>query len=185
MTNCHAIFSPSSSEKWINCPASLAMEVNLPEEEQSKYSTEGILAHKIAEKILKNLLYIQRSKKNNILYKKKKIKACEYINENNISSKKKSKIKITIEMAENIQKYIDKVWQMSHNNELFVEQRVNFSSFISVPKQFGTSDAIIITNDELQIHDLKYGFIKVYAKNNKQLQLYALGALKKFKKKNK
>lgn len=183
MTKCHAIFSPSSSEKWINCPASLAMELNLPEAEQSKYSTEGILAHKIAEKILKNLLYIKKSKKNNIPYKKKKIKACEYIDKKTISLKKTSEIKVTIDMAENIQKYIDKVWKMSHNNELFVEQRVNFSSFISVPKQFGTSDAIIIANDELQIHDLKYGFVKVYAKNNTQLQLYALGALKKFKKK--
>lgn len=49
-----------------------------------------------------------------------------------------------------------------------------------MPEQFGTADAIILAGSELQIHDLKYGFLKVDAENNKQLQLYALGALAYF-----
>lgn len=44
-----------------------------------------------------------------------------------------------------------------------------------------TADAIIITPTELQVHNLKFGRgVKVTAENNKQLQLYALGALEQF-----
>lgn len=181
----HALFSPSSSEKWFNCSASIAMEIGLPEEIQSKYATEGSVAHKIAEKTLKNLLYVNKQGKCSKTVKKRKIKAIDYINTYPLYSKKENGLMVTKEMADYVQKYVDKVWQMSYKNKLFIEQKINFSSFLSIPNQFGTADAIIISNNELQIHDLKYGFLKVKAKDNKQLQLYALGALKKFKKINK
>lgn len=185
MNKNHALFSPSSSDKWFNCSASLAMEINLPDEIHSKYAIEGILAHKLAEKILKNLLYINKQKKYGNLVKKRKIKAVDYINISYSFFNKKNKIIVTKEMAEHVQKYVDKIWQMSKNYKLIIEHKINFSSFLSISKQFGTADAIIIRDNELQIHDLKYGFLKVCAKNNKQLQLYALGALKKFSKINK
>jgi hypothetical protein len=69
---------------------------------------------------------------------------------------------------------------------LLVEERVNFSKYIGQESAFGTSDAVILRDDllmpnELQVHDLKYGMgVEVYADNNEQLMLYALGALEKF-----
>lgn len=176
--NSHALFSPSSADKWFNCAASLAMEIDFPEI-TSKYSMEGSAAHKIAEKILKNILFLKKNKN-----KKRKIKAIQYLNSYPLSNYKNKKIGpiVTQEMTEYIQIYVDNICQFAKEKKLFIEQRVDFSEFISIDKQYGTADAIIISNDQMQIHDLKYGFIKVNAKENKQLQLYALGALKKFDK---
>ena len=84
-------------------------------------------------------------------------------------------------MSEYVQKYLDAVRSQSEGNELLIEQRVNFSNFIDAENAFGTGDAIIIGQSEIQVHDLKYGRgVKVDAENNEQLKLYALGALSDF-----
>jgi hypothetical protein len=80
-------------------------------------------------------------------------------------------------MAEYVQQYIDYVRQFSGQH--FYEVRVDFSEW--VPEGFGTSDVIIIDGSTLRIIDLKYGQgVEVYADNNSQAQLYALGALSDF-----
>lgn len=81
-------------------------------------------------------------------------------------------------MADFVRRYVDTVWSLADSNTLLVEQRVDFSDIVGVPGQFGTADAIIITPNELQVHDLKFGReVKVTAENNKQLQtLCTLGA---------
>ena len=46
-----------------------------------------------------------------------------------------------------------------------------------VPKGFGTADAIVLNGDTLNVVDLKYGMgVQVYAEDNPQGMLYALGA---------
>ena len=51
----------------------------------------------------------------------------------------------------------------------------------SIDRYFGTADAIILAEDQITIVDLKYGLgVKVYAENNEQLMLYALGAVQKY-----
>jgi hypothetical protein len=44
----HALLSPSSAEKWLNCPGSLVMEKGLKQQE-SKYAMVGTCAHELAE----------------------------------------------------------------------------------------------------------------------------------------
>lgn len=176
----HSLFSPSSADKWFNCPASLSMEIGLPKIKSCKETLEGTVAHKIAEKVLKNRLLVEKKTKKNI-FLKKKINASDYVNYNFFSKNINTPdFFITEDMVFYIQKYIDKLWFMSINKELLIEKKINFSKFINIPNQFGTVDAIIISSKEIQIHDLKYGFTKVEAKKNKQLQLYALGILSKF-----
>ncbi len=48
------------------------------------------------------------------------------------------------------------------------------------PDSFGTSDIVIVGDNELHIVDFKYGMTKVSAQNNMQLFLYAMGAKYKF-----
>ncbi|SPP31692.1 hypothetical protein ARAF_0834 [Arsenophonus endosymbiont of Aleurodicus floccissimus] len=82
------------------------------------------------------------------------------------------------EMIEHVQTYVDTVWQLADGKILQVEERVDFSAVIGVENSFGPADAIIVSDGELQIHDLKYDKgVKVDAPNNEQLMLYALGAL--------
>ena len=47
----HAVFSASSAEKWMNCPASINMEKKHPQS-KSQASEEGTRAHEVAETAL-------------------------------------------------------------------------------------------------------------------------------------
>ena len=59
---------------------------------------------------------------------------------------------------------------------VLIEERLDFSCY--VPEGFGTADTIIIGDKNLHIIDMKYGQgILVYAEDNPQMKLYALGAL--------
>ena len=80
------------------------------------------------------------------------------------------------EMAEFVSIYTDYVRSLSDTADLvLIEQRVDYSDW--VPNGFGTADAIVLNGDTLNVVDLKYGMgVQVYAENNPQGMLYALGA---------
>lgn len=88
---------------------------------------------------------------------------------------------VDLDMLDYVLQYTDAVRAMAEGNELFVEERIDFSHVVGVENSFGTSDAVVIAGTELQIHDLKYGRgVRVFAEHNEQLQIYALGALEQF-----
>ena len=177
----HARLSASGAHRWMNCPGSVALEANLPDS-TSEYAAEGTAAHFLAaiclEKNQDAKIYLDRmiavlpsgeATFNDYPHIAKK--ACNY------------EFAVDTAMVAHVQTYIDAVRDYAHGGELMVEQRVDFSQQIGVPKSFGTSDAIVITDNatELQVHDLKYGMgNKVDAEHNEQLCLYALGSLNDF-----
>ena len=58
---------------------------------------------------------------------------------------------------------------------LLVESKLQLAEFI--PEGFGSSDAVLIYGDTLEVFDLKYGKgVKVEAEENAQMMCYALGA---------
>lgn len=151
MTNKHAKLGASSSERWINCPASVRMCENLPNT-SSVFAAEGTAAHELSEKCL-----VMKSRAIHFLGK-------------NING-----FIVDEDMAQNVQNYVDYV--LSVNGSLLIEQKVDFSRWVH--EGFGTSDAIVIDeqNNTLHVIDLKYGKgVAVYAQDNTQAQLYALGA---------
>jgi len=84
------------------------------------------------------------------------------------------------DMLEHAEKYVKLVREYTGNGTLMVEKRVDYSEYIGVPDSFGTSDALIISEDgeEVTVIDLKYGMgVRVEAEENPQLMLYALGAI--------
>ena len=44
----HALLSPSSAHRWLNCPLAPRLEAQLPEK-PSEYAREGTIAHSICE----------------------------------------------------------------------------------------------------------------------------------------
>ena len=63
--------------------------------------------------------------------------------------------------------------------QLYIEQRLDFSPW--VPGGFGTGDAVIVSDNTLEVCDLKYGKgVPVSAEENPQARLYGLGAINGF-----
>lgn len=176
----HAHFSASGSHKWLNCAGSLLMEKDIPNI-STTFADEGTAAHELASWCLTKGLNAEH-------YKGTKL---QIINGKYHPSKKKLPEDITSEsmwvvnddMVENVQVYLDLVHTHAAVNKakLFIEQRVDFSDHIGVSGSFGTSDVVVVTDDEITIIDLKYGRgVEVDADDNPQLMLYALGTLDKF-----
>ena len=50
----HAKLSPSSAERWMSCPGSVALNEG-KDDKGSSYAAEGTAAHELAEKILRGV----------------------------------------------------------------------------------------------------------------------------------
>jgi len=149
----HAKLSPSSSDRWLACPASI-LRAPETEEEASEYALEGTAAHALAEHCLR-----------------KGITAAAAVFPADHAAFDSA------EMRAHVQTYLDYVkGQMVPGAELFVEQKLQIFMQYEV---WGTADAVIVTPDGIiKIIDLKYGKgILVDSEDNTQLTLYAIGGL--------
>lgn len=153
MSNGHAKLSPSSSDRWLACPASI---VRAPEteDEGSEYAREGSAAHALAELCLK-----------------------QGIGAHGPTMPKGHEAYDNFDLRSNVQVYLDYVRrQMPPGSTLFVEQRLQIFGQYEV---WGTADAVIVTADGIiKIIDLKFGKgLLVEAEDNTQLLLYGVGGL--------
>lgn len=169
MSGTHAKFSPSSAERVVSCPASFRLSENLPDS-VSWEAVEGTIAHAIHEFGLERGFPID------------KFEAMEpqaFMSNADLSPAEWAVIppnwRVSREMLDYVQRSIDFCREVP--GRFYVEQRVNISAYTPITDQFGTCDFACITRDGLlRIVDLKYGKgVKVDAKQNKQLALYALG----------
>ena len=171
----HAKLSPSSAHRWMQCAGSMILEKDFPDS-SSEHADEGTAAHFLASECLE-----QGKNATDFLNQTIQITSGNATWKDQTEEVGHSFFTVDLEMSEYIQIYLDAVRSQADGNELLVEQRVDFSSIIGSENAFGTSDAIILTADEIQVHDLKYGRgVKVNAEGNEQLKLYALGALNDF-----
>lgn len=157
----HAKLSASGSSTWLNCPASIKETANA-ENKSSIFSEEGTFAHAMSELCL-------NTGNNASYYLTNPIPESVYDETSN-------DFIYDSEMAENVQTYLDFV--RSFNLPFKVEVRCDYSQW--VPEGFGTSDCLAFDEAKgiLHVIDLKYGKgVKVFATNNTQAQLYALGSL--------
>lgn len=164
----HAILSASSASRWMVCPPCARLEEKF-ENKTSEYAAEGTLAHELGELGLKhNLGEISTRKYNSEV---KKVEANELF---------------TKDMPDYVEIYVDTCMEKvseakakTPDAQFKIEQRLDFSQW--VPEGFGTGDFVIIADGTMEIVDLKYGKgVPVSAIGNKQMRLYALGAIAEF-----
>lgn len=158
----HARLGPSAAHRWIECPGSVVLSEQCPVPAPSEYAEEGTIAHALAE--LKLRKYLGELRGAAYTAKFKKIQNSEHYNN---------------EMEEATDFYVDAVLERlaaaGDDAELLVEQQFSLDAW--VPESFGTSDAVIIGGNAIEVIDLKYGKgVRVDAKGNPQLRLYGLGA---------
>lgn len=154
MPEAHSKFSASKAKRWLDCAGSMVLEVGLPNT-SSKYADEGTRAHGFAEYVLTA-----------------DMQALPWSSEG-----------YPEDMVEHVLVYVENIKQYAEGGELMVEQKLNYADFLGLPKDaaWGTSDAVIIKGDEIQVHDLKYGMGELVSpERNPQMMLYALGALAAF-----
>lgn len=167
----HALLSPSSSSRWLNCTPSARLAENV-ENKSSVYAEEGTLFHEICEYCLaqwnagvwepdpfgEELPELKDDHLTHPLFRQ--------------------------EMFKHARNYCDFVMNENYNLEksdgackLLLEEKVDISEY--APECFGSVDCQLVGRDTLIVIDLKYGEgVKVYAERNTQLMLYALGAIK-------
>ena len=165
----HAILSPSSAKRWINCPPSALINAEAPQTD-TVYTREGTLAHAVCElKARKYFLTGIGPKKYQTGMDK--FRADELWQD---------------EMDGYTDDYLDALKDIAAEYKarpyVALEQRVDFSEYVS--EGFGTADCIMIgavegiEGDVLNVIDFKYGKgVEVEAENNPQMMLYALGAV--------
>lgn len=162
----HAQLSPSASERWIQCPASIRMEAQVPPGVESSYAAEGTAAHALAEIKASLAFWIttpQAARRARAAWEKEYGKELELWD--------------LAEMDRHTDSYVELIraaLELHPNSQLMLEQRMD----TGVPTCWGTSDAVIVSTEHVEIIDFKYGQgVRVDAEGNSQLRLYALGAL--------
>ncbi len=165
MTRKHALLSASGAERWLNCTPSARLEEKF-KDTSSMYAEEGTLAHNIAEYQLQLAL--------------KQITKRKYDAALNMLKENEHYYPGMVEEVEEYTNYCLEQYAEALSKDKYavlkIEEGLDFSSY--VPEGFGTGDCLIIGNGELEVIDLKFGKgVEVSPVENKQLLLYALGAL--------
>jgi hypothetical protein len=168
----HAKFSPSGLKRVMACPASYAhaqalAEIDLGPQKSGEAAREGTIAHAVAE------LALRKSVSPQSVAGKKLVLELD---------KKLETVIIDKDMADRVAIYVE------HCNTLamladrrFVEQEVHVTTTVQGHETrdllWGTADFVAISNERIDVVDLKYGGMPVEPENNPQLVCYLLGAL--------
>ncbi|MGQ7338448.1 DUF2800 domain-containing protein [Streptococcus suis] len=157
----HAILSASASHRWLNCPPSVRLTEDLPDE-TSPYALEGTDAHELCAYLVeKSLGRKARDPTGELSFYNEEMQECaeDYRNF--------------------VMKQVETARGYSRDPTVLVEQRLDFSRW--VPEGFGTGDCVIVADGLLQVIDYKHGLgVLVDADHNPQMMCYALGALEMF-----
>jgi len=164
----HAILSPSSASRWLSCTPSARLEQSFPDS-SGMAAAEGTLAHNLGELILRKYFWLIKDQEYNHCLTLIK---CDPLYNEDLQSHAEAYAAFVIEHFESAK-------LTTKDALIFIEKSLDLTDF--VPEGFGTGDAVIIADGTMKIIDLKYGKgVSVSCVKNKQMMLYALGALKEF-----
>lgn len=156
----HALLSASSAHRWLSAPPLPRLEQYFPQS-TSTAATEGTAAHALAEYKVHRALGDLKFPRPSSDYQ------CDEME------------LLTDDYTSYVMEQYAKAKKYSNDPLIKVELKLDFSRY--VPEGFGTGDCVIVSDHLLHIIDFKYGKgVKVIARDNPQMKLYALGALAMF-----
>jgi len=160
----HALASPSSADRWFNCPGSVLANADMPYE-TNLAAANGTLIHHMTEMLLKDRLR-DMTLRDYWLDRKEVIEDFE--------------IEIDEEMINCAEVYVDYI--LKREEELgarkVIEEKVYLNEISD--KCYGTADCILLAENRICVIDLKSGKMIVDPVKNKQLMIYGLGALTRY-----
>ena len=190
----HAILAPSASKRWMTCPPSARLEAQVPSKD-TVYTREGTIAHSMAETLLRIALQDKLTAWSEDFPDKFQLsyEACQKSGGRmaallmELATHVDEALKENLDPWEMLQTVNDNYCRFVYEDYLeakaqdpeavlLIEQKLKLTEFI--PEGFGSSDAVLIWADTLQVYDLKYGKgVKVSSDWNTQMMCYAIGAL--------
>ena len=159
MTTTHATLSPSKAARWLACPGSVREEARYPEPPSGPGAIDGTHSHTLLEHCIKG---------NGDPLKMIGVKLKDHEGEFTIDAERAARVRLALD-------YVQR--QAGFVGQLVAERRVSPAYLLGRDDLDGTCDVTIVTPEELEIIDYKDGMNEVEAKDNPQLELYALGAL--------
>ena len=165
----HSNLSPSSAERWSNCAGSVQASAAMPASPSNKYSAEGTVAHGIAEELVMGRTTVEALM----------ARVGHIVDQDGFD------ITIIDEMVTGAIEYRDTIakdtLEMDAEDRKMkivgkAEVRVHAKSIDDEIR--GTSDYLLFQKgNRLIVYDYKFGVGIVNAEQNKQMGLYAVGAL--------
>jgi hypothetical protein len=143
----------------MSCPGSNILSEGI-KDKGSEHAAEGTAAHELGERILLGA-----------------------VGADLVGQRAENGAKWTKEMLKDVMKYVTHVQdlKLSMGGALFIEVKVPIGAYTGEEGATGTSDAVLAGDGEICVVDLKFGMgVEVSAERNKQLMLYALGAIEEF-----
>ena len=163
----HARLSPSASDRWLSCPASVLDIEAIPQTDRdpaSVYAEEGTICHALAE-------IRGRAHFGHITKVQAKKEVARWRKDNGVDLHTEN------EMWGHVDTWLailQELFDEHPDSQIFFEQRLD----TGVPSSWGTTDAAIVSPKHIHVVDFKYGAgVRVDAEGNSQLRLYGLGVL--------
>lgn len=152
----HAKLSPSAASRWMRCTMAPTLEAGLPDE-SSPYAQEGTQAHELAEFCARTSVGLSWA-----------------------GGPPKAADQEMQDAADEYAAFIKETFLGLRDDgadpHIETEMRLDLTDWI--PEGFGTADCLIVADGTLHVIDFKYGKgVKVDADHNRQMMIYALGAL--------
>lgn len=179
----HAILSPSSADRWMTCPASVALSAGI-EDTGSDAAREGTVAHFLAEQCLvgkrdaKDYLGVEV-----VHWRDEAGEHTQFTTLLVNAPADAFRFTVDARMVEGVQVYLDYVRALveATGGELHVEVELPIDHLTGEEGATGTSDVVVLAGKELIVVDLKYGHREIEAIGNRQMRFYGSGALRKYR----
>lgn len=152
----HSKLSPSARHRWGVCPASVREEAKYPERPSGPAAIDGTHSHTLLEKCINDGKT-----------------ASDFVGQT--LKDHDGEFKVDADRAERVQFALDYV--SGCVGMVISERRVHPDSLVGRDDMSGTVDIQVVADDNLEIIDYKDGMNPVVAKDNHQMEQYAVGAI--------
>lgn len=198
----HALLSPSAAKKWLGCAASLACEVGIPNESGAA-AVNGTAMHTLSEYALNAIKDGHQSQDFDVAKFFAPVASERVVVRNegkgpmviDPEGKNPGDVIVTDDFVSQVSKYVNYCAPIMAAAEVVeIESRVSLTRILhpgfelngAKLETFGTADFVALLRNPdgtytLIVGDLKTGRHKVTAAENKQMMLYALGLLRKYR----